>query len=295
MVSNQFGSIVKCIQSDNAFELGTGLVQHAYLLSKGIIHQTTYVDVPQQNGIVEQKRKHLLKTSRALMFQSKLPVQFWGDCPLGKKAYRLYDLDTSKVIISRDVVFFEALFPSITNSKESFVFPFIDIINQFFDDPSPSSTSTPNPDSVSSIPVPFDTFVPPSNDPPVRRSSKTSVPPSYLNDYVCNHSDPSHPCFHTITNSFSSSASCSSSQLLPSSQSLITAISDLHEPTSYKEAATIPAWQDSMKAEFQALENTNTWVVVDIPTGKRLLKANGCLKLNTEQMARLSVVKHDWW
>ncbi|XP_076904998.1 uncharacterized protein LOC143560607 [Bidens hawaiensis] len=82
MVSNQFGTTVRCIRSDNAFELGTGLVQHAYLLSKGIIHQTTCVAVPQQNGIVERKHKHLLETSRALMFQSKLPVQFWGDCGL---------------------------------------------------------------------------------------------------------------------------------------------------------------------------------------------------------------------
>ncbi|XP_076942861.1 uncharacterized protein LOC143612872 [Bidens hawaiensis] len=79
MVSNQFGTTVKCIRSDNAFELGTGLVQRAYLLSKGIIHQTTCVAVSQQNGIVERKHKHLLETSRALMFQSKLPVQFWGD------------------------------------------------------------------------------------------------------------------------------------------------------------------------------------------------------------------------
>ncbi|XP_076933579.1 uncharacterized protein LOC143599537 [Bidens hawaiensis] len=193
MASNQFGTTVKCIRSDNAIELGTGLVQRAYLLSKGIIHQITCVVVPQQNGIVERKHKHLLETSRALIFQSKLPVQFW--------------------------------------------------------------------------------------DPPIRISSRTSVLPSYLNDYVCNHSDSSHHCFHTVTNSCSSSVSCSSSQLLSSSQTLTTAISNLHEPTSYKEAATIPEWQASMQAEFQALENTNTWAVVDLTPGKKTIKRKWVFKV----------------
>jgi len=52
----------------------------AYLLSKGIIHQTSCVPTHQQNGVVERKHKHLLETSRANLFQSKLPIKFWGDC-----------------------------------------------------------------------------------------------------------------------------------------------------------------------------------------------------------------------
>lgn len=81
MVHTQFGTAVKCIRSDNAFELGSCNTQRAYFLSKGIIHQTTCRTVPQQNGVVERKHKQLLETSRALMFQSKLQlnVEFWGD------------------------------------------------------------------------------------------------------------------------------------------------------------------------------------------------------------------------
>ncbi|XP_076910198.1 uncharacterized protein LOC143567756 [Bidens hawaiensis] len=82
MVATQFNTKIKCIRSDNAFELGGGNKQAEYFRSKGILHQTICVHVHQQNGVVERKHKHLLETSRALLFQSKLPLKFWGDCVL---------------------------------------------------------------------------------------------------------------------------------------------------------------------------------------------------------------------
>ena len=50
---------------------------HHYYASKGIIHQTTCVETPEQNGVAERKHQHLLNITRALLFQANLPPSFW--------------------------------------------------------------------------------------------------------------------------------------------------------------------------------------------------------------------------
>jgi len=78
MTLNQFDAKVKTVRSDNALELGLSKENTAYFLSKGIIHQTSCVGTPQQNRILERKHKHLLETSRPLLFHSGLPMKYWG-------------------------------------------------------------------------------------------------------------------------------------------------------------------------------------------------------------------------
>ena len=80
-VATQFGRTVKTIRSDNAKELCDGSILNLYK-SKGIVHQRSCSDTPQQNGVVECKHKHLLEMARALYFQSNVPLCFWGDCVL---------------------------------------------------------------------------------------------------------------------------------------------------------------------------------------------------------------------
>lgn len=77
----QFGKQIKIIRSDNALELDDSKAQ-PHFVRYGIVHQTSCVDRPQQNGKVERKHNHLLEVTRALRFQAGLPLSFWGDCVL---------------------------------------------------------------------------------------------------------------------------------------------------------------------------------------------------------------------
>jgi hypothetical protein len=74
MIKKQFNTIVKCIRTDN----GPEFLIPSFYAKKGIIHQTSCVENPQQNGRVERKHQHLLNVGRSLLFQSKLPNKFWS-------------------------------------------------------------------------------------------------------------------------------------------------------------------------------------------------------------------------
>lgn len=78
LVETQYGIMVKTFRSDNAPELSF----KDFFSSKGVIYQFSCVARPEQNAVVERKHQHLLNVARALMFQSRLPIQFWGDCVL---------------------------------------------------------------------------------------------------------------------------------------------------------------------------------------------------------------------
>ena len=48
------------------------------MLHHGIFHQTSCVDTPSQNGVVERKNRHL-ETTGVLLFQMHVPKHFWAD------------------------------------------------------------------------------------------------------------------------------------------------------------------------------------------------------------------------
>jgi hypothetical protein len=73
-VETQHNHIVKSIRTDN----GPEFQMPQFFASKGILHQTSCVESPQQNGRVERKHQHILNIARALLIQSNLPKSFWS-------------------------------------------------------------------------------------------------------------------------------------------------------------------------------------------------------------------------
>ncbi|CAM8957622.1 unnamed protein product [Rhodiola kirilowii] len=77
-IQTQFGVPVKILRSDNAKEYLSAPF-HEFMQKHGIIHQTSCVDTPSQNGVAERKNRHLLETARALLFEMQVPKKFWVD------------------------------------------------------------------------------------------------------------------------------------------------------------------------------------------------------------------------
>ena len=53
-----------------------------YFQSQGILHDSSCVNTPQQNGVAERKNGHLLNTTRALLFQGNVSKSYWGEAIL---------------------------------------------------------------------------------------------------------------------------------------------------------------------------------------------------------------------
>ncbi|PRQ17191.1 putative RNA-directed DNA polymerase [Rosa chinensis] len=77
LVTNHFSSKICILRSDNGTEY-TSKIMTDYLSAQGIIHQTSCVGTPQQNGIAERKNRDLLEKARALMLQTNVPKKFWS-------------------------------------------------------------------------------------------------------------------------------------------------------------------------------------------------------------------------
>ena len=74
----QFHVSVQTLRSDNAKEYLSEPFQ-SFMLQHKILHQTSYVDTPSQNEVVERKNKYLIETSRTLLFQMNVPNHSWAD------------------------------------------------------------------------------------------------------------------------------------------------------------------------------------------------------------------------
>ena len=72
LIQNQFQTSIQAFKTDNRREFFFSNLGD-FLKSKGIIHLSSCVDTPQQNGVAKRKNRHLLEITRYLLFESNAP------------------------------------------------------------------------------------------------------------------------------------------------------------------------------------------------------------------------------
>ena len=81
MVRSQFGRSIKIFRSDGAREYLSSEFRSIHA-SAGTLPQQSCPYTPAPNGVAEQKHRHLLKTTRALLFEAFVPRSYWAEALL---------------------------------------------------------------------------------------------------------------------------------------------------------------------------------------------------------------------
>jgi hypothetical protein len=200
--------------------------------------------------------------------------------PFGTKGYRLLDLKTHQIFVSRDVIFHETIFPFYQHkpqpqfsSNQSIQLP--DMPSAVFPQPCVDAIFTmPPPVALQPTPQPPHHPQPTTYVPSIRISQRIHKPPGYLQDYHCNHAS-FDPCSSstmvpgtTSSTSYPLSHVLSYSKLSSQYKSFALIASTIREPSTYKEASKSPHWCEAMTAEITALEANQTWSLTPLPPGK---------------------------
>jgi len=219
------------------------------------------------------------------------PCIFLG-YPASVKGYKIYDLQSKSVFVSRDVKFHETIFPfalhspyqqASTQTSNTLVVPLptqdvVPYSSSYISSTSTHNFATPISSSHNSIILVSSPSPPlvPIPDHSHRKSLRVKQKPGYLQDYHCN--------LDASSSSIPQSSSSSgipydifvflSYQNLSSNHKMFSlSVSSIVEPKYYHQAVKHAKWCEAMYNEIKALELNNTWSIVDLPPSK---KAIGC-------------------
>nr|GMD79331.1 uncharacterized protein LOC109163845 [Ipomoea batatas] len=206
LVENQFASSVKCIRSDNGWEFN--MEEFFTAISDQIPYQVLLKRVPQYQNL---KVFGCLAYATIVSPKSKLDARakkcvFLG-CATTTKGYKVYDLVSKKLLLSRDVIFYEHIFPfqHDTVHKERITQIILPSMNEIpievSDVMQPQNQVRTNDENSCGLgPLSEETSEPSPGmanhqvNPSVntdqqitRRSTRQKHTPTYLQDYVCHN------------------------------------------------------------------------------------------------------------
>ncbi|KAK1420482.1 hypothetical protein QVD17_22111 [Tagetes erecta] len=104
-------------------------------------------------------------------------------------------------------------------------------------------------------------------DPP-RRSTRSSVPPRHFNDYIVEGKV-----------KYGIEKVVNYSMLSDQAKSFISALDNSVVPSNYRQAALNPNWVDAMNKEMEALSRNGTWIITDLPPGRKAVGSKWLYKI----------------
>ncbi|CAM8991331.1 unnamed protein product [Rhodiola kirilowii] len=189
----------------------------------------------------------------------------------GKKAWRLFDLDSEAFFDSRDVVFHEGVFPFAKPTSSVFLDSELSVTHPAIYD----THDIPKVETVDPVPSSDSSTSTEPPQPVLRRSNRPSKPPTHLRDYVCHTIQCKPPPFAQMPISSPSSGTrypivnfVNCDKFSASHVQFLAAITTSVEPTTYNEAVRYPEWQAAMSNELAALNKNGTWSLETLPPNK---------------------------
>ncbi|GJZ58699.1 putative RNA-directed DNA polymerase [Tanacetum coccineum] len=228
-----------------------------------------------------------------------------------KKGYRLYSLDKHQFIFSRDVKFFENIFPfkdseKIKDATEN-VFQDVNHIN-FFDleypkipnddervDPNLNSDKNKSQSDSSSSNEGVTTLeenifsegdmdqnpnTVSQDNQNLRRSSRQSVFPKNYNDFIVDSKV-----------KYGIEKYIGYSKLNSENYCFITQLNKHFEPKTFSEASKFPHWIDAMNQEMNALLRNGTWEIVDLPKDRKAIGSKWIYKIKYQSSGEIDRFK----
>lgn len=215
--------------------------------------------------------------------------------PQNQKGYKLMDLTTGHMFVSRDVCFYETVFPyySTGSPSSSLMFPShstfihdLEPVSAASKDLHTSSNSQPilsnefqSPDVTENSEsqnnsAPSTGSIIPSSEPPTR-PVRTKLLPAKFADYTGLPSTIQKQSSSLVNSAVKYPIQLVDSihQFHPSYQKFVANSTAIHEPLFYSQAVKDSNWCKAMQVELNALEINKTWEITTLPPNK---KAVGC-------------------